>query len=164
MKRFTLMAVSIASLLFSPVIASAKEGVINSKGEWSVSPKFEEVKDTGGLYAATMGDSPGNQAWGFIDPRGNWVIKPQFEQANKFVNGIAKVMINGKVAYINEKGKVLFKTGYTEAGDFQSNGLAPALLNGKWGFINKKGAWVIKPQFAWVRSISPAGFSVVGVQ
>ncbi|EJL30754.1 KWG repeat protein [Brevibacillus sp. BC25] len=74
------------------------------------------------------------------------MIKPQFDQANKFVNRIAKVMINGKVAYINEKGKVLLKTAYTEAGDFHQ-GLAWILSNGKVGYIDTKGKLVIKPRF-----------------
>ncbi|EJL30753.1 WG repeat-containing protein [Brevibacillus sp. BC25] len=104
MKRFTIMAVSIAAMLFSPVIASAKEGVINSKGEWSVAPTFEEVKDTGGLYAATLGDSPANQSWGFIDQRGKWVIKPQFSYVGSFAaNGLAPAAQNLKYGYINKR-------------------------------------------------------------
>lgn len=146
MKRFTIMAVSIAALLFSPVIASAKEGVINSKGEWIVAPTFEEVKDTGGLYAATLGDSPANQSWGFIDQRGKWVIKPQFSYVGSFAaNGLAPAAQNLKYGYINKKGQWVIKPQFHPIEQeksmvvdrsFSANGLAWAYKDGKVGFIN----------------------------
>jgi len=87
-----------------------------------------------------------------------------------FHQGFAWVVVEGKVGYIDKKGRLVIKPTFepaygmnTSAGDFQSNGLVRALLNGKWGFINKKGTCVIKPQFAWVRKFSHAGFAVVGV-
>lgn len=53
---------------------------------------------------------------------------------------------NNRFGYINERGKVVIKPQFRNAGDFNNN-LAPARAEGYWGYINKKGVFVIQPEY-----------------
>jgi hypothetical protein len=53
---------------------------------------------------------------------------------------------NNRFGYINERGKVVIKPQFRNAGDFNNN-LAPVRAEGYWGYINKKGVFVIQPQY-----------------
>ena len=43
--------------------------------------------------------------WGYINPEGKEVIPIRFSYADKFFNGSAKVMMNGKWLEIDKNGK-----------------------------------------------------------
>lgn len=66
-----------------------------------------------------------------------------------FSNGLGKIVVNGKVGFIDTDGKIIIKPQFNDAGRFSEN-LAPVeFKNGKWGYINKTGKVVIKPEFDW---------------
>jgi hypothetical protein len=91
-----------------------------------------------------------------------WAIKPRFGEAEEFAaNGLARVWVNGKWGYINEKGEEVIKPRFDEAWLFAANGLAPVKVNGKWGYINEKGKEVIKPRFDLVWSFAANGLALV---
>jgi hypothetical protein len=87
-----------------------------------------------------------------------WVIRPRFAGAGEFAaNGLARVAVNGKWGWINEKGEEVIEPRFDEAWSFAANGLAPVKVNGKEGYINEKGEEVIKPHFddAWYFAARP---------
>jgi uncharacterized Zn-binding protein involved in type VI secretion len=99
-----------------------------------------------------------------------WVIKPRFDGALPFAaNGLARVLVNGKWGYINEKGEEVIRPRFDRAGrfdgtgEFAANGLARVKVNGKWGWVNKKGEEVIKPRFDWVWDFAANGLAAVKV-
>jgi hypothetical protein len=77
-----------------------------------------------------------------------WVIKPRFDSAWSFTdNGLARVKVNDKFGFINEKGEEVIKPRFDSALDFSDNGLAAIGVNKQYGYINKRGKEVIKPRF-----------------
>ena len=48
--------------------------------------------------------SGGQEKWGYVDHSGKWVIEPRFQRAEPFYKGLAQVIVDNKVAYINQAG------------------------------------------------------------
>lgn len=49
-----------------------------------------------------------NDLWGYMDHDGNIIIDYQFSNAEDFNNGLARVAIAGKMAYINNEGTIIW--------------------------------------------------------
>lgn len=56
----------------------------------------------------------------FIDRNGKYVIRPKdYDLAGNFSAGLAPVIVNEKVSFINKTGKIVMKTDYSHAEDFR---------------------------------------------
>jgi len=73
-----------------------------TNGEWA--DEFSE-----GLANVSVRKRPEKEMWGYINQKGNFVIKPQFQQANPFYHGLAQVVVDNKLAYIDKSGRYLWK-------------------------------------------------------
>ena len=86
-----------------------------------------------------------------------------FDEIGPLIEGCAIVSLNGKLSYVNEKGKLTFKLVIP----FESlmpfhNGLAPAKLSGKWGFIDISGKFVIPSKYLeFIQFMVNDGFALV---
>lgn len=112
-----------------------------------VGPGVEEHPPSGPpprLFPAAVGSR-----WGFIDQTGTMVVPLQFSSAEPFSEGLARVELNGKVAYIDDLGRVAVLLEGADYGRAFSDGLAEVLVGKLWGFIDRSGTFVIKPQFEW---------------
>jgi hypothetical protein len=79
-----------------------------------------------------------------------------------FSNGLAKIMVDGKIGFIDKNGKTFIKPTLKDAGRFSEN-LAPfESKNGKWGYIDRSGKIAIEPQFDWAL-IFRQGLALVNV-
>ncbi|MGZ5243383.1 MAG: WG repeat-containing protein [Bacteroidia bacterium] len=77
--------------------------------------------------------------WFFIDNAGTVVIHKLYDSVgDRFVNGLAPAMINGKWGYINTGGKMVIKNRFDKAYTFY-NGYALVNEKAKWIVINTKG-------------------------
>jgi HEAT repeat protein len=87
-----------------------------TNGEWA--DEFSE-----GLANVSIRKGVGEEIWGYIDHTGQFVIKPQFQQAKPFYNGLAQVVVDNKLAYIDKTGRFVWgPKGYNEtlAGELKS--------------------------------------------
>lgn len=50
-----------------------------------------------------------NFTWGFIDKTGKLVIDFKYDQVTPFKNGIAEVIVDGKIGYIDRTGKYIWE-------------------------------------------------------
>jgi hypothetical protein len=79
-----------------------------------------------------------------------------------FSNGRAKIMVGGKIGFIDAKGMLVIKADLKEAGRFSEN-LAPfESKNGKWGYISLDGKIAIEPNYDWALSFRE-GLALVNV-
>jgi hypothetical protein len=132
-------------------------GFINKKGDLVVKPMFTWVGKFGsGLAPVCIGTSTENCTIGFINTSGEFEINPQYEYfefydsesiwgnnpQHGFFEGLARVMVDQKIGYIDSTGKMVIQPQFTYGGNFV-NGLARVTVNGKMGFINKKGVLVV---------------------
>ena len=76
--------------------------------------------------------------YGYVNKAKEWVIDAQFDKAKKFDEGIAEVILDGKVGLINETGSYLTEPKYDNIASFK-DGLAEVKLNKKIGLIDKTG-------------------------
>jgi hypothetical protein len=64
-----------------------------------------------------------------------------------------KIVENGKIGFIDEKGNIEIPTKFINGNDF-SEGLASVRLNGRYGFIDKSGNFVIPPKYDFATSFT----------
>ena len=134
-------------------------GYIDTIGKIAIQATFKSLGffKNGIAWAKTFDDKVG-----YINYSGEWIIKPIFDEAHDFdpESGLARIKINGKFAYTDKTGKLL----YVDTDDYDDfrNGLAKGEKNGKVGFFNSKGEWVIQTQFDGARSFKN-GYAAVKI-
>lgn len=69
-----------------------------------VEPIYDYI-DTYGISSDGYIKVKQNGQYGFIDLSGEVVIKPQYEYAGSFYSGLAPVVIDGTLGYIDKKNK-----------------------------------------------------------
>ncbi|MES2467112.1 MAG: WG repeat-containing protein [Verrucomicrobiota bacterium] len=57
-----------------------------------------------GLVNVRVGAGHLQEKWGYVDRRGKWTVEPRFQAAEPFYQGLARVVTDHKIAYINQKG------------------------------------------------------------
>jgi hypothetical protein len=138
-----------------------KKGYIDKSGKFVIPPKFARASDfSENLAAAALSkknEKGGiNINWGFIDKSGTFVIPPTYWSASRFYEGFSVVEIeesfmNRKPAYINAKGKLIFKAGSLDQSSINSNffeGIAMVNLSAsECSYINTSGEFIIKSKF-----------------
>jgi serine/threonine protein kinase len=88
-------------------------------------------------------------------PKYGIVIKPQFDFARSFAAGLAAVVVNQKLGYIDKRGNFAIPPQlefdpvsiFRERAYQFSEGLAQLSIDHKWGYIDPEGRLIIKPQF-----------------
>lgn len=95
---------------------------------------------------------------GYINTQtGRIIIPAQYDRAWNFSEGLAAVVKEGEVSFINEQGEQAFpKTFPLHYDDSQANyafmfhrGLCAMITpDHKWGMINARGEWVVKPIYS----------------
>jgi hypothetical protein len=106
-----------------------------------------------GLAAVEVKKGPGSRLTGFIDKSGRFVIEPKYPDVNSFSDGLAQFWLNGKCAFMDKTGKVVFSTDY--GADGFKRGLAFIEKvgkegsfdtdNDKYGYIDKTGKVIWEP-------------------
>lgn len=132
-------------------------GVINTKGEMVVEPKFDKAYAfSEGLAAIKI-----KEKWGYMDKDGHIIIEPQFEEAGIFSEGIARIGIDSHYGYINKEGRIIIEPRFNLATEFK-NGIAKVGIGkysyiatkfregfvGKYGYINTTGEFVIDMNYS----------------
>lgn len=83
-----------------------------------------------------------NTKWGYIDSTGKVVIPLQFSAAHNFSEGMAAVLIDGKLGYINKEGKVVIKPQFDEAQKFEGGKARVRIIKEGYGYVDKQGNFV----------------------
>lgn len=82
-------------------------------------------------------------AYKIIAPSGQVVTVVEYDDMDYFYEGLARVRLNNKSAYIDINGKVIIPTNkdfyFDEASYFTPSGLAKVKVGGFYGFIDKQG-------------------------
>lgn len=126
-------------------------------------PKFQTRSFSGELAAFEMEGRPGIRRFsqarfeykdfpglkGFIDRTGTIVIKPRFADVGPFVDGVARVVVDGYCHVESEQGEF----GTPTTGFVSSCGAAPsdAIHPCPVGFIDSTGKFAIEPRFESAR-------------
>ena len=58
-----------------------------------------------GLVNVRIGAHPPQEKWGYVDREGKWAIEPRFQKGEPFYKGLARVIVENKIAYINKTGR-----------------------------------------------------------
>lgn len=72
-----------------------------AEGRWA--GEFSE-----GLVNVQTGGRAPQEKWGYVDRIGKWEIEPRFQRAEPFYKGLAQVIVDNKVAYINQAGNYVW--------------------------------------------------------
>lgn len=70
---------------------------------------------------------PISSKFGYVNKRGKFIIPPTFSKGGKFINGLARVELEGNTGFIKRDGTILVKPTYRSASDF-SEGVATCFI------------------------------------
>jgi hypothetical protein len=132
-----------------------KYGFINHRGEYIIKPVYDYAdRFSEGLAMVLVGNSD-TGVYGYVNATGKVVIEPKYPYIGftrddlNFSDGLAPVKIDRKIAFIDFRGEIAFKTNYDHAWQF-SEGMAAVrkgLVNtGRYGYIDNTGNTVIDPK------------------
>lgn len=77
--------------------------------------------------------------YGYMDLRGEVAIAPQFQDAQTFSEGLAAVLVNGKVGYIDATGEFVLEPKYLGGGSFSEGVAWVTFEDDKKGWIDRRG-------------------------
>ncbi len=110
-------------------------GFVDLTGAWLVEPKFDQCSTIERPNARV------DERWGYIDRTGAWVVPPRYRDAERFVEGVGAVYVQGRWRFIDAEGKFLTPS-FAEVREFR-NGVAEVKCDeGGWGAIDKSGRFV----------------------
>lgn len=79
-----------------------KYGVIDTKGNWVVEPKFERIGEINNILAVKE-----NGKWGYLRLDGEWILPPVYMEADDFWNGYGSVLCDDfKRLFVDTNGKL----------------------------------------------------------
>ena len=128
-----------------------KWGFIDKKGEEVIPLKFNFANDFHNDLAFVRFE---NDSIGCINKKGESITFykgakcPLYIKQNSYTNGLARVIINGKIGYINEQEEFVIPCKYDIANDFTDE-LAVVVKDGRFGYINTEGEEVIPLEYRW---------------
>lgn len=80
--------------------------------------------------------------------KGQLIIDFIFDDAYSFSEGLAPVVIDSKLGYIDKTGKMVIPAKYDYDSPYNySEGLIPVIIDGKIGYINDQDEILIEPVF-----------------
>jgi hypothetical protein len=86
--------------------------------------------------------------WGLARNDDSWFIEPKFEQPGVLTDGLARVVIKGKVGFIDRTGNFAIEPVFDTAGEFRLGiGRTSAKRDGIIGVIDKAGSWVFQTDY-----------------
>jgi len=139
-------------------------GYIGRLGQWSVEPQFVEAYSFGraGLALASR-----DGLYGFVAQSGQFQVPPAFEMAGFFSEGLAYTWLDGRPAYVDAAGRVVFALPQAAVGFAFHEGLARVAYPSPsgaalWGFVDARGKPVIAPRFRWALDFSGGLAPVLG--
>jgi WG containing repeat len=122
-----------------PMALRGSSGVIDISGQWIEPPRAPAGSDN---------DNPSmrwawrDNLWGLQRPDGSWLVEPKFQQADRLLGELTRVMLNGKVGFIDREGRLTIEPVFDEAWPFgYVSDRTAAVRDGAFGVIDKAGAW-----------------------
>jgi hypothetical protein len=89
-----------------------------------------------------------DKLWGLARTDGSWLVEPKFEQAGALTDGLARVVINGKIGFIDRTGNFAVEPVFDKAWEFRPGvGRTSAERDGIVGAIDKAGSWVFQTNY-----------------
>ena len=122
------------------VMKNGKAGIVDKKGKEIISCKYDAILDFNDGVARVCVDWEGDK-WSLIDTEEN-VLSSDAEGYGAFSEGLASLIRDDRVGYVDKSGNEVIPFIYEEAGRF-SEGLARVKKEGLCGYIDKKGNEVI---------------------
>jgi hypothetical protein len=93
------------------IVRSGRVGFVDSSGAVAIEPRFENaLRFSEGLSPARLRSGLWTR-WGYIDGTGAVAIEPRFGYAGYFRGGLAVVAEDGRLAYIDRTGAVVYRMG-----------------------------------------------------
>ena len=142
-----------------------KEGAINYNGEIVIPFVYDRIKSFAEDSTAV---AKKEGKYGIIDLKGNEIIPFVYDYCDNFHEGMAAIVQNGKLGFVNRKGTLVIECQY-EYEDIPRyhlytkfvNGLAAVKKDGLWGYIDKTGKIAI-PFNAYLEGMPfYRGFSII---
>jgi hypothetical protein len=152
-------------------VAKRACGLVNSKGEVVVEPRFGAIRVNDGeniAFIVKSGAFGARPKFGMVNfEDGLVVVEPQFDYMGRLGEGLIIVGLAGKYGYINTKGEVVIKPQFSSASDYFKNGFSVVAIDEKigkenkrkYGFIDTKGEWFLEPQFEFADGFEEDGFA-----
>lgn len=126
-------------------------GIMNQKGEWLLSPKYDDIeKIVGSDKKSNFFKFSQEKKYGILDISDYSVIcNPQFSDIEYACDGIYEIRKGKKLGLLDREGNIFAKAKYSgfENLTFGKDGLLKVKVGNKYGFINREGKEIIPPKY-----------------
>lgn len=130
---------------------NGKYGYIDNKGKVVIEPQYKSASRFSEGLAPVVDEKSG--LCGFIDTKGKLVIDFLYTEAGGFKDGCARMGVDGKLCYIDKKGRPLLRTDMKS--DSFSEGYARFTNNSElFGYIDITGQQVIACNYTYAGAFS----------
>lgn len=154
----TASGIGFSSMLLE--FGNAEIGVIDRSGQWiklPSAPPREFDKDDPSIRWAQR-----DKLWGLARTDGSWFVEPKFQQASPLTDDLARVMVDGKVGFIDRTGNFIIAPTFDDAREFWPGvGRTSAQQDGIVGVIDKTGAWVFRTNYQHVYLAAAVGNDLI---
>lgn len=134
------------------VYIARKGGYINRKGQFEINPLFDIASEFRGGFAYIAEVKIVNGVpkfnYGFINKNGDFLVEPKFSNAFYFSEGYASVVLNDKMGFIDQSGKMVISPRFVSGLSAFVNNIATVYLrsSNKKAQINKLGETLPDPK------------------
>ena len=124
-------------------------GYVNKDGKEIVPCLFMNEGDLISWFSNEYANYKYNNKYGIVDKTGNVVVSFSYDYAFNFNEGLAAVIKDGKLGFVDNNNNIVIPCMYDNEGyDFEysykfSDGLAAVKKEGKWGYIDKSNNVII---------------------
>ena len=164
-----------SNFLFARIDDDVLPGYFTSKNSVAEKKTKSKVLLPAKIHIATYYDENKQDVvdtnlWGFVNQVGEWAIKPRYSYVFKFdKNGVAKVYLDGKYSFINQKGNPVPKPQPKNVPSNFSDVYEPFVSDmkivqkfGKYGYA-KNYDTLIAPQFDYAYDFDQYGFAAITI-
>jgi hypothetical protein len=150
-RRFEFTASGGVSVSMPFMFGDPTSGVIDMSGQWIEPPGTQwyppfDKNDTSIRWVQK------DRLWGLARVDGSWLAEPKFTQPGSLSDGLARVIIGGKVGFIDRTGNFAIQPVFDKASEFKPGfGRTPAERDGVVGVIDTSGAWVFRTSYQQIQ-------------
>jgi hypothetical protein len=135
------------AMMRTGLIQDAKVGMLDTMGKEILAPTYKEISGFNATLYRTIDGKYPHQTMGLINLKGKPVSQQDYSRIEYLSNGLARVMRDSKMGFIDSAGNEVIKPVYTSVEYFNKTGFSVMRMDTKYGLISRKDEVIVQPVY-----------------